>query len=186
VTGHEAELLAVGAVEPAPQLAGELRARERVGVGALGFVRRHVADLAEVVGYVRHLRRQDALLGEAAKGVLEGLTLAEVDRMAGDGELGQKLDELPQFDRCSRGVVAKVAFGKSSKVAKVWVMGAEECKIRGRNHQVEALGSLSAPKPEPLVVGEQGSFTVPGAVVTAPGTFDPLNPLKPDGQTSLR
>jgi hypothetical protein len=41
----------------------------------------------------------------------------------------------------------------------------------------------SAPRPEPLVVGEQGSFAVGGTVTTAPGTFNALKPLKPDGQT---
>ena len=41
----------------------------------------------------------------------------------------------------------------------------------------------SAPKPEPLVMQDQGSFMVSGTVITAPGTFDPLKPLKPDGQT---
>ncbi len=36
---------------------------------------------------------------------------------------------------------------------------------------------------EPLVIQEQGSFTVGGAVMTAPGVFDPLKPLLPAGQT---
>ena len=36
---------------------------------------------------------------------------------------------------------------------------------------------------EPLAIEEQGSFAVGGTVVTAPGTFDPLFPGKPDGQT---
>ncbi len=38
-------------------------------------------------------------------------------------------------------------------------------------------------KPQPLVIQEQGSFTVGGTVTTAPGTFDPLKPLQPAGQT---
>jgi len=38
-------------------------------------------------------------------------------------------------------------------------------------------------KPSPLVIQEQGSFTVGGTVTTAPGTFDPLKPLQPAGQT---
>jgi hypothetical protein len=38
-------------------------------------------------------------------------------------------------------------------------------------------------KPEPLVIQDQGSFTVGGTVTTAPGTFDPLKPLQPAGQT---
>ena len=36
---------------------------------------------------------------------------------------------------------------------------------------------------EPLVIQDQGSFAVGGTVVTAPGTFDPLKPLQPAGQT---
>jgi hypothetical protein len=38
-------------------------------------------------------------------------------------------------------------------------------------------------KPEPLVIQEQGSFAVGGTVATEPGTFDPLKPLNPAGQT---
>jgi hypothetical protein len=38
-------------------------------------------------------------------------------------------------------------------------------------------------KPEPLVVQDQGSFTVGGTVIIAPGRFDPLKPLEPAGQT---
>jgi Alpha/beta hydrolase family len=41
----------------------------------------------------------------------------------------------------------------------------------------------SPSKSEPLVIQEQGSFMVGGTVVTAPGTFDPLKPLEPAGQT---
>ena len=40
-----------------------------------------------------------------------------------------------------------------------------------------------APKLEPLVIREQGSFAVGGGVATEPGTFDPLQPLNPAGQT---
>jgi hypothetical protein len=40
-----------------------------------------------------------------------------------------------------------------------------------------------ANKAKPLVIQEQGSFTVGGSVATAPGTFDPLKPLVPAGQT---
>jgi pimeloyl-ACP methyl ester carboxylesterase len=40
-----------------------------------------------------------------------------------------------------------------------------------------------AGKPEPLVIQEQGSFAVGGTIVTEPGTFDPLKPLNPAGQT---
>lgn len=36
---------------------------------------------------------------------------------------------------------------------------------------------------EPLVIHDQGSFAVGGSVTTAPGTFDPLKPLQPSGQT---
>lgn len=35
----------------------------------------------------------------------------------------------------------------------------------------------------PLVIQDQGSFAVGGKVATAPGTFDPLKPLDPAGQT---
>lgn len=38
-------------------------------------------------------------------------------------------------------------------------------------------------KPGPMVIQEQGSFAVGGVVVTEPGTFDPLKPLNPAGQT---
>lgn len=38
-------------------------------------------------------------------------------------------------------------------------------------------------KAKPLVIQAQGSFTVGGSVATAPGTFDPLKPLVPAGQT---
>ncbi|QIB34696.1 alpha/beta hydrolase [Ancylobacter pratisalsi] len=40
-----------------------------------------------------------------------------------------------------------------------------------------------AQKQPPLVIQEQGSFTVGGTVLTAPGSFDPKKPLTPDGQT---
>jgi Alpha/beta hydrolase family len=39
------------------------------------------------------------------------------------------------------------------------------------------------PKPAPLVIQDQGSFAVGGTIATAPGTFDPLKPLNPAGQT---
>jgi Alpha/beta hydrolase family len=35
----------------------------------------------------------------------------------------------------------------------------------------------------PLVIQQQGSFTAGGAVTTAPGTFDPLRPADPAGQS---
>ncbi len=38
-------------------------------------------------------------------------------------------------------------------------------------------------KAEPLVIQDQGSFAVGGTIATAPGTFDPLKPLQPAGQT---
>ena len=38
-------------------------------------------------------------------------------------------------------------------------------------------------KNSPLMIQEQGSFTVGGSVVTTPGTFDPKNPANPQGQT---
>jgi hypothetical protein len=41
----------------------------------------------------------------------------------------------------------------------------------------------SANRAEPLIIQEQGSFAVGGSVATAPGTFDPLKPLQPAGQT---
>jgi hypothetical protein len=41
----------------------------------------------------------------------------------------------------------------------------------------------SLAKSEPLSIQEQGSFMVGGTVITAPGTFDPLKPLDPAGQT---
>ena len=41
----------------------------------------------------------------------------------------------------------------------------------------------SASTPEPLVIQEQGSFMAGGTVIAAPGTFDPLKPLEPAGQT---
>ncbi|WSG72848.1 alpha/beta fold hydrolase [Rhizobium beringeri] len=43
--------------------------------------------------------------------------------------------------------------------------------------------AADAVKPEPLVIQEQGSFAVGGTGTTAPGTFDPLKPLDPAGQT---
>ena len=53
-----------------------------------------------------------------------------------------------------------------------------------------ALVALAAPasaggkhKSEPIVLEDQGSFTVGGSVITAPGTHDPYNPTPPDGQT---
>jgi len=38
-------------------------------------------------------------------------------------------------------------------------------------------------KAAPLVIEEQGSFAVGGTVVTHAGTYDPLKPASPDGQT---
>lgn len=43
--------------------------------------------------------------------------------------------------------------------------------------------AADAAKSEPLVIQEQGSFAVGGEVTTAPGTFDPVKPLDPAGQT---
>ena len=40
-----------------------------------------------------------------------------------------------------------------------------------------------ASRPERLVIQDQGSFMVGGTTITASGTFDPLNPLEPAGQT---
>lgn len=45
-----------------------------------------------------------------------------------------------------------------------------------------ACGAQSAPS-TPLSIQEQGSFAIGGTVMKAPGTFDPKNPVKPDGQT---
>ena len=44
-------------------------------------------------------------------------------------------------------------------------------------------GRRETGKPAPLVIQEQGSFAAGGTMTTAPGTFDPLKPLKPAGQT---
>jgi hypothetical protein len=44
------------------------------------------------------------------------------------------------------------------------------------------LAQQAAPA-EPLVIQEQGSFTVGGAVITEDGTFDPRKPTDPAGQT---
>ena len=38
-------------------------------------------------------------------------------------------------------------------------------------------------KPQPRIIQEQGSFVAGGSIVTAPGTFDPLKPQNPAGQT---
>lgn len=51
-----------------------------------------------------------------------------------------------------------------------------------------ALASLPASaqqtnRNEPLAIQDQGSFAVGGAVTTAPGSFDPLKPLLPAGQS---
>ncbi|EJT05266.1 alpha/beta fold hydrolase [Rhizobium sp. CCGE 510] len=43
--------------------------------------------------------------------------------------------------------------------------------------------AADAVKPEPLIIQEQGSFAVGGTSTAAPGTFDPLKPLDPAGQT---
>lgn len=43
--------------------------------------------------------------------------------------------------------------------------------------------SQQANRPEPLIIQDQGSLAVGGTVTTAPGTFDPLKPLQPAGQT---
>jgi hypothetical protein len=36
---------------------------------------------------------------------------------------------------------------------------------------------------DPLVLKDQGSLAAGGTVITQPGTFDPYNPMKSDGQT---
>ena len=41
----------------------------------------------------------------------------------------------------------------------------------------------SASTPEPLVIQEQGSFVVGGTIIAGGGSFDPLKPLEPAGQT---
>lgn len=46
-----------------------------------------------------------------------------------------------------------------------------------------AATAQQADKPQPLVIQEQGSFVAGGTVVTAPGTFDPVQPQNPAGQT---
>lgn len=38
-------------------------------------------------------------------------------------------------------------------------------------------------RPEPLLIQAQGSFAVGGTILAESGTFDPKNPMKPDGQT---
>ena len=49
---------------------------------------------------------------------------------------------------------------------------------------MSACGSGSEPDTAgPLTIADQGSFTVGGTTTTAPGQFDPLQPLKPEGQT---
>lgn len=42
--------------------------------------------------------------------------------------------------------------------------------------------NLSNPTSDPIIIHEQGSFSVGGTVITNPGTFDPYKPT-PDGQT---
>ena len=39
------------------------------------------------------------------------------------------------------------------------------------------------PDHSPLVIQDQGSVIAGGTVATQPGTFDPYNPIEPDGQT---
>ena len=38
-------------------------------------------------------------------------------------------------------------------------------------------------RPAPLMIREQGSFAVGGTVIAHPGTYDPMKPQAPDGQT---
>ncbi len=44
-------------------------------------------------------------------------------------------------------------------------------------------GASATDAPTPLVIQQQGSFVVGGAVKTEPGTFDPHKPMDPAGQT---
>lgn len=44
-------------------------------------------------------------------------------------------------------------------------------------------GIVMADNKQPLQIQEQGSFTAGGKVIKSEGTFDPKNPLKPQGQT---
>jgi hypothetical protein len=48
---------------------------------------------------------------------------------------------------------------------------------------VGAVGLAPAAANEPLAIQSQGSFAVGGTMSTAPGTFNPLKPLEPAGQT---
>jgi pimeloyl-ACP methyl ester carboxylesterase len=41
----------------------------------------------------------------------------------------------------------------------------------------------NASEPGPLLIKQQGSLIAGGTVTTQPGTFDPIHPTKPDGQT---
>lgn len=43
--------------------------------------------------------------------------------------------------------------------------------------------TFAAEKPKPIVIQEQGNFAVGGSVVQTPGTFNPINPSAPSGQT---
>ncbi|WP_052365570.1 alpha/beta hydrolase [Halotalea alkalilenta] len=43
--------------------------------------------------------------------------------------------------------------------------------------------AADANEPAPLVIQDQGSFAAGGQVATAPGTFDPREPMNPAGQT---
>lgn len=44
-------------------------------------------------------------------------------------------------------------------------------------------GSAQSTRPDSLVIQEQGSLTAGGSIATQPGTFDPLKPANPAGQT---
>src|SRR3712207_445732 len=94
----------------------------------------NIAEFAEAVEHVRHLPGQDTLVGEAAKGVLEGLALTDIESVVGGDELGEKLNELPELDESCGGIVAEVPFGKPAQADQSWVVRAQEVEVGSRDH----------------------------------------------------
>ena len=132
--GFEPRLLAVGAMEPDAELAGELQRGQRLRMGALDLVGRAVPRLAQRVEHVRDLLRDDPLVGEAPQRLLEGLALSLIGALAGRDLLGQQLRELAQLEDGRGRVVAEVTLRQRGKLDQLRVVNAQERKVGAGQH----------------------------------------------------
>src|SRR4051812_11689565 len=83
---------------------------------------------------VGSLFRDDALESQPAKGVLERLPVAKVQRMTGGNGLGQQLGELAQLEDGGAGIVAEIPLGERPQLDQLWIVCGQEPEIARRQH----------------------------------------------------